>query len=107
MNKQPPSALNVEEKLVSIRDRLEAIFTQLHITLDVCITCHKALDVQNIEQNESVANVLRRCGSDRLYEQLEELTKIVEELGGRTRLTDDEENAATLDEPLTEGANDE
>jgi hypothetical protein len=67
----------------------------LHIILDVCITCHNALDVQNVEQDESVANVLQRCGSDKLHEQLEELTKIVEKLGGRTRYTDDRENAAT------------
>ena len=66
--------------------------------LDVCITCHKALDEQNVEQDESVANVLQRCGSDKLHEQLEELTNIVEELGGRTCYTDDRENAATPDE---------
>jgi hypothetical protein len=42
--------------------------------------------------------VLQRCGSDKLHEQLEELTNIVEELGGRTRYTDDRENAATPDE---------
>jgi hypothetical protein len=46
------------------RDRLEDGFTQLHIILDVCITCHKALDVQNAQQDESVANIPQRCGSD-------------------------------------------
>lgn len=32
---------------------------------------------------------------------------IVEELGGRTRYTHDKENAATLDELLAEGGNNE
>lgn len=45
-----------------------------------------------------VTNVLQRCGSGKLHEQLERLTNIVEELGGRTRYTDDRENAATPDE---------
>jgi hypothetical protein len=46
------------------------------------------------QQDESVANVPQRCGSDNLHEELEKLTKIVEVLGGRTRYTDDEENAS-------------
>ena len=98
MSEQPQPTQTIEEKLTSIRDRLEDSFTQLHIILDVCITCYKALDVQNVEQDESVANVLQRCGSDKLHEQLEELTKLVEELGGRTRYTEYRENAATPDE---------
>jgi hypothetical protein len=102
VNEQPQPAQTVEERLTSIRERLEDSFTQLHLILDVCITCHKALDVQNVEQDESVANVLQRCGSDKLHEQLEELTAVIEELDGRTEYTDDRENAATLDELLGE-----
>ncbi len=98
VNKPSQSTQSIEDKLTSIRERLEDIFTQLHIVLDVCISCHKALDVQNVEQDDSVANVLQRCGSDKLHEHLEELTGVIEELGGRTQYTDDTENAATLDE---------
>jgi len=43
-----------------------------------------------------VASVLQRCGSDKLHEQLEELTKVIEELGGRTEYTGYRENAAHL-----------
>jgi hypothetical protein len=107
VNEQPQPTQSIDDKLTSIRERLENIFTQLHIVLDVCITCHKALDVQNVEQDDCVANILQRCGSDKLHEQLEELTEVVEELGGKTEYSDQRENAATPDELLTDGNNDE
>lgn len=104
MNEPSKRTQNIEDKVTSIRERLEDIFTQLYTVLDVCITCHKALDAQNVEQDDSIASVLQRCGSDKLHEQLEELTDVIEELGGRTEFTDDNENAATLD---GEGGDDE
>jgi hypothetical protein len=107
VNEPTPSTQSIEDKLTSIRERLEDIFTQLYTVLDVCITCPKALDVQNVEQDDSVASVLQRCGSDKLHEQLEELTDVIEELGGRTHFTDDNENAATPDELLETEDDDE
>lgn len=73
MNAPSKQTQSIEHKITSVRKRLEDIFTQLYAVLDVCITCHKALDVQNVEQDDSVASVLQRCGSDKLHEQIEEL----------------------------------
>jgi hypothetical protein len=64
--------------------------------------------VQNTEHYESVANVLRRYGSDKLHEDLENLTKIIEELGGTTDYSSEEridEQVASILNP--EGSRDE
>lgn len=55
MNAPTKQTQSIEDKITSIRERLEDIFTQLYTILDVCITCHKALDVQNVQQDDSVA----------------------------------------------------
>jgi hypothetical protein len=55
--------------------------------------------MQNVAQDESVADVLQRCGSDVLHEQLEELTMVIEELGGTTDYSSEErinERVATI-----------
>lgn len=83
----PPSAiLKVEDiqRLIRVREGLEILFENLGLVLDVSITCRKALNEQNADQDSSIANVLQRCGSDQLHQQLVELTAIVEDLGGKT-----------------------
>jgi len=60
-----------------------------------------------MDQDASVANVLQRCGSDLLHEQLEELTKVIEELDGTTDYSSEEridEQVATILNP--EGSQD-
>ena len=84
----PPPAQTITEQIDSIRDRLEDIFTQTHLALQVCITVHKAMLHQNVEQDGDFAAVLQRCGSYKLDEQLEKLAAIVEELGGETEYSD-------------------
>jgi len=99
VNEQPEPTQNSDDKLSSIRSDLEYIFIRLNLILDVCIVCHKALVMQNAEQDGSVANVLQRCGGDMLHEQLEELTRVVEELGGTTDYSSEEridEQVATI-----------
>jgi hypothetical protein len=97
VNEQPQPTQSIEENLSSIRSDLEYIFIRLNLALDVCTVYYKALNVQNVEQDESVANILRRCGSDKLHEELENLTKIIEELGGTTDYSREER----IDEQVT------
>ena len=100
MNEQPQPTAHTEDKLSSVGSDLEYIFIRLNLVLDVCIVCHKALVLQNAAQDDSVANILQRCGGDILHEQLEELTKVVEQLGGTTDYSSqeqiDEQTAAVL-----------
>ena len=84
----PRPVLFPGNQIDSIRDRLEDIFTQTHLALQVCITVHKAMLHQNVEQDGDFAAVLQRCGSYKLDEQLEQLAAIVEELGGETEYSD-------------------
>lgn len=102
MNEQSQPTANTGDKLGSIRSDLEYIFIRLNLILDVCIVCHKALVMQNAERDGSIANVLQRCGGDMLHEQLEELTEVVEELGGTTDYSSeeriDEQEATILNE---------
>jgi hypothetical protein len=89
---QPPPPLTVEDiqRLIGVREGLQILFENLGLVLDVSITCRRALGEQNAEQDTSIANVLQRCGSDKLHEQLVELTSIVEDLGGKTEYSDDD-----------------
>ena len=84
-----PSLQPIDQRIVIVRQDLESVFTELETILDVCITVHTALDHQNATQDGDFAHVLQRCGSDPLYEQLLELTKIIEALGGTTTYSDD------------------
>jgi len=84
-----PKPLSVEDiqRLIRVREGLQILFENLGLVLDVSITCRRALSEQNAKQDTSIANVLQRCGSDTLYEQLRELTSIVEDLGGKTSMS--------------------
>jgi hypothetical protein len=88
----PPTSLQpIDQRIVIVRRDLESVFTELETILDVCNTVHKALEHQNATQDVDFAHVLQRCGSDPLYEQLLELTKIIEALGGTTSYSDDDQ----------------
>lgn len=87
----PTTSLPIDQRIVIIRQDLESVFTDLETILDVCITVHTALDHQNATQDGDFAHVLQRCGSDPLYEQLLELTKSIEALGGTTSYSGDDQ----------------
>jgi len=46
VNEPTPPPQSIEDKLTSIRERLEDSFAQFHAILDVCIACHKAFDMR-------------------------------------------------------------
>ena len=79
-----------EQQLLILRRRLEIIFVDLHLIHDVTSVCEAACDAVNSDTDAEVSHILRRCASDKLHGQMEELTSIIEQLGGRTRLSDDD-----------------
>src|ERR1700756_5053092 len=104
----PPTSLQpIDQRIVIVRRDLESVFTELETILDVCNTVHKALEHQNATQDVDFAHVLQRCGSDPLYEQLLELTKIVEALGGTTSYSGDDQIDAQVADTGQGDGNDE
>ena len=81
------TAQTIDKRIDILRQDLESVFIELETVNDVVITVHKAMVDQNVEQDGDFANVLQRCGSNKLYEQLLELTTIIEDLGGTTSLS--------------------
>jgi hypothetical protein len=77
-----PLARDNERQLLAMRRRLERVFTDLHLIHDVTSVCKVAFDTVSSEISSQVSNVLRRCASYKLDDQMEELTSIIEELGG-------------------------
>jgi hypothetical protein len=67
---------------------LKEVFCELNNVEDVLIVCAQAYRATKTEQDEEVANVLRRCGSDPLFTQLQRLSRVIEGLGGETCMTD-------------------
>jgi hypothetical protein len=87
-----PPHETIEQRITRVREGLEVIFGEILTAHDVCITVYKGLVQQNGEQDGDLANVLRRCGSDKLHEQLHELNDVIEDIGGRTSFSDDPED---------------
>jgi hypothetical protein len=69
--------------------RLEVMFHDLSMIQNVIIVCVAALHHQNAEQDDEIAQVLRRCADDKLHVQLLRLTKIVHKFGGRTNYSEE------------------
>jgi len=104
----PPTSLQpIDQRIVIVRRDLESVFTELETILDVCIAVHTALDHQNATQDGDFAHVLQRCGSDPLYQQLLELTTIIEALGGTTSYSDDDQIVVGAPISCPEGGNNE
>jgi hypothetical protein len=78
-----------EEQLAKIRRQLEAMFRELRLVQDVVIVCGGACASAADEFDEEVEHVLRRCGSDRLFNVLKTLTEIVERFGGSTEMSEE------------------
>jgi hypothetical protein len=89
-----PLLKGCEEQVVKLRKRLEDVFRNVSLAHDVVAICIELSEGNSGDFNPEMAHVLRRCAADRLYFQLEVLTKVIERLGGTTALSDAE--AATV-----------
>jgi hypothetical protein len=81
-----------ERQLIGVRGRLEDMFRSLSLVHDVIVVCGRACDAVNSDTDAEVSHVLRRCGTASLFSQMEELTSIIEQLGGQTDLSDDNDD---------------
>ncbi len=77
-----------EEQLAKIRRQLEGMFRELRLVQDVIMVCGGACESISSDLDSEVEHVLRRCGSDRLFNVLKTLTEIVERFGGTTELSE-------------------
>ena len=79
-----------EEQVVKLRKRLQDVFRNVSLAHDVVAICIELSEGNTGDFNPEMAHVLRHCAADRLYFQLEVLTKVIERLGGTTALSDAE-----------------
>jgi hypothetical protein len=86
-----PLARDNERQLLALRRRLERVFTDLHLIHDVTSICKAAFNVSDADITSQVSNVLRRGVSYQVDNQMEELTSIIEQLGGRTLFSESED----------------
>jgi hypothetical protein len=77
-----------EEQLAKIRRQLEGMFRELRLIQDVIMVCGGVCEAVSSDLDGEVEHVLRRCGSDRLFNVLKTLTEIVERFGGTTELSE-------------------
>jgi hypothetical protein len=77
-----------ERRLASMRARLQDLFGELCLVRDVITVSIEAMHTQVSDFDPEVGRVLFRCGAEKLYGQLESLSDIIEQLGGRTEITE-------------------
>jgi hypothetical protein len=77
-----------ELRLAKMRRQLEDMFRSLHLANDEIGVASEA--ARSVGQPE-IANVLSLCVANRLFSQLKSLTNIIERLGGKTDLSEEEE----------------
>jgi hypothetical protein len=82
-----------ERRLAKMRSRLEAIFHELHTIQSVIEVCAEAITSQGTDLDPEVV-VLTRSGAEKLRSQLQLLTDVIEQLGGRTEYTELRKRAA-------------
>lgn len=78
-----------ERRFAKMRASLQDMFEELRLVRDVISVSIEAMDSRSCDVEPEVGRVLFQYGAERLHEQLESLTDIIEELGGRTELTED------------------
>ena len=76
-----------EPRIASLRMRLQNLFGELCLVRDIITVSVEAMHAQASEFDADVSRVLFRCGAEKLYGQLESLSDIIEQFGGRTELT--------------------
>ena len=77
-----------ERWLAKMRGRLEGIFQELHTIQAVIVVSAETIANQGADFDPEVSCVLTRCASDKLHNQLQSLTSVIEQLGGRTEYTE-------------------
>ena len=78
-----------EPHLLQMRSRLQDVFGELRLVRDVITVSVEAMHAPVSDFDPEVGRVLFQCGAERLYGQLESLSDLIEQLGGRTELTVD------------------
>lgn len=91
MTEPEETAALKSEKVLKLRTKLETMFVHLDLINSVIIVVAKLLHAQNIDQDGEMGDVLQRYGTDKLFGEMEDLTKIIEKLGGRTKLSEGED----------------
>lgn len=76
-----------ERNLIAMRTRLQDMFGELCLVRDVITVSVDAMISQVSSFDPDVGRVLFRCGAEKLYGQLESLSDIIEQLGGRTEFS--------------------
>lgn len=82
-----PLARDNELRLAKIRRELETIYLHVHLARNEVTVAADAAKSVNQPQLE---NVLREAVAHRLFRQLEALTSVIERLGGRTELSEEQ-----------------
>lgn len=91
-----PMVQDQEARLAKMRRRLEGVFADLYVIRDVVVICAEACRSASGDYGDEFENVLRNHASDDLFDQMKVLTSIIENLGGRTRFTDNRETEEQL-----------
>src|SRR6185312_11665265 len=76
-----------EEQVIKLRKRLEDVFRNVSLAHDVVALCVELSQGNSGDFNPEIAHVLRRCAAEKLYFQMEVLTKVIERLGGMPPVT--------------------
>jgi hypothetical protein len=83
--------LGINEQLMTIRKRLEDVFYELHIVLDVSIVCYTVAESINGDCNPELSTVLRHHVMMGVDQQMRAVSRMIEALGGKTEYTEGEE----------------
>ena len=84
-----------ELRLSKMRRQLEDMFRSLDMLHDEIAIASKAA---RSDGQPEIANVLSLCVCNRLFSQLKSLTNIIERLGGKTNLSEEQEAVHELTE---------
>ena len=82
------SILESEPRRIQMRARLQDVFGELRLVRDVITVSVEAMHAQVSDFDPEVGRVLFQCGAERLYGQLESISDLIEQLGGRTEFTE-------------------
>jgi hypothetical protein len=94
MNPSPiPVIRDSEQRLAKMRRQLEDMFRSLDLVQNEISVSAEAARSEGLPE---IANVLSLSVSNRLFGQLKLLTSIIERLGGRTDLSEDEAAAPEI-----------
>jgi hypothetical protein len=90
--------LSSEPERIQMRARLQDVFGELRLVRDVITVSVEAMHAQVSDFDPEVGRVLFQCGAERLYGQLESISDLIEQLGGRTEFTEDRDRVRATQE---------